>query len=44
MHGKNYNIMVITRLRGKVFHVLTFEMAKQKYSVKDERYFKAFYI
>lgn len=41
--AKNYNIMVISRLPGKVLHVLTFKMSKQKFSVKDERYFKAFY-
>lgn len=43
IHDRNYNIMIIIRLLGKTLHVLAFGMAKQNFSVKDERYFKAFF-
>lgn len=34
MYGGNYNLIIITRLLGKVLHILTFGTAKQNFPVK----------
>lgn len=35
MYGGNYNLIIITRLLGKVLHILTFGTAKQNFPVKS---------